>query len=99
MTWTLVFALAAAAYSFKVIGLVVIGERQMPPVIERCLVLIPAALFAAIIVKDTFSVGQDLVIDARVVGIAAAVIATWRRAPMVLVIVLACAVTALVRAI
>ena len=30
MTWTLVLVLAAAAYSFKVLGLIVIGRRQLP---------------------------------------------------------------------
>ena len=30
MTWTLVLVLAAAAYSFKVVGLIVIGRRQLP---------------------------------------------------------------------
>jgi hypothetical protein len=30
VTWTLVLVLAAAAYSFKVIGLIVIGRRQLP---------------------------------------------------------------------
>ena len=37
MTWTLVVLLAAGAYFFKVLGLVVIGDRPLPPVLERCL--------------------------------------------------------------
>ena len=65
MTWTLVLLLAAAAYSFKVVGLIVIGRRQLPAPLERCLALIPAALIAALIVNGTFADGQDLVIDAR----------------------------------
>ena len=72
MTWTLVLLLAAAAYSFKVLGLVVIGRRQLPATLERCLALIPAALIAALIVNDTFADGKDLVIDARAAGVAAA---------------------------
>lgn len=98
MTWTLVLVLGLAAYVFKVTGLVVIGARRMPPVVERCLALIPAALLAALIVKDTFSIGQELVLDARAVGVAAAALAAWRRAPIVAVIVVGAAVTALVRA-
>lgn len=99
MTWTLVLALAAGAYACKVAGLVLIGDRTLPPAVQRCLALIPAALIAALVVKDTVSVGQDLVIDARLAGVTAAVVATWRRAPLVLVIVVGAAVTALVRAI
>ncbi len=99
MTWTLVVVLAAGAYFFKVLGLVVIGDRTLPPVLERCLGLIPAALIAALVVKDTFSVGQDLLLDARAAGVGAAAIAAWRKAPLILVIVIGAGVTAAVRAI
>jgi branched-subunit amino acid transport protein len=99
MSWTLVIALGLGAYAFKVLGLVVIGARSLPPVVERCLALIPAALLSALIVKDTFSVGQELVLDARAAGVAVAALATWRRAPIPVVIVLGSGVTALVRAV
>jgi branched-subunit amino acid transport protein len=98
MTWTLVLVLAAGAYFFKVLGLVVVGDRPLPPVLERCLGLIPAALIAALIFKDTFSIGQHLQIDARVAGVGAAVIAAWRRAPLIVVLVVGAGVTAAVRA-
>lgn len=98
MTWALILLLAAGAYAFKVLGLVIIGDRPLPAVLERCLNLIPAALIAALIVKDTFSVGQHLQIDARAAGVGAAVVAAWRRAPLILVIVIGAAVTAAVRA-
>jgi branched-subunit amino acid transport protein len=98
MTWGLIFALAAGAYSFKLIGYIGLGQRPLPPVVDRCLALIPAALIAALIAKDTFAVGQHLQIDARVVGVAAATIAVWRRAPFVVVVVIAAVVTATVRA-
>ncbi len=98
MTWTLVLVLAAGAYFFKVLGLVVIGDRTLPPMLDRCLGLIPAALIAALVVKDTFSVGQHLQLDARAAGVGAAAIAAWRKAPLILVIVIGAAVTAAVRA-
>lgn len=97
MSWTLVLALAATAYAFKVLGLVVLGGRRLPAVVERCSALIPAALIAALVVKDTFSSGQHLEIDARVAGVAVAVIAAWRRAPLLVVIVAGAATTALLR--
>lgn len=98
MSWTLVLALGAGAYAFKVLGLVVVGARSLPAVVQRCLALIPAALLSALIVKDTFSVGRELVLDARAAGVAVAVLAAWRRAPIVVVIVLGSVVTAVVRA-
>jgi branched-subunit amino acid transport protein len=97
MTWTLVLLLAAAAYGFKVLGLIVIGRRQLPLTLERCLALIPAALIAALIVNDTFADGKALVLDARAAGVAVAALAAWRRAPLIVVIVLGAAVTATVR--
>lgn len=97
MTWTLVLALFAGAFAFKVTGLVILGGRTLPAVIDRCLALIPAAVVTALVVKDTFSVGQELVVDARAAGIAVATVAAWRRAPLIVVIVLGAAVTAVVR--
>jgi branched-subunit amino acid transport protein len=97
MTWTLVLALAAAAYAFKVLGLIVIGRRALPSALERCLALIPAALIAALVVNDTFAAGKDLVLDARAAGVAAAALAVWRRAPLIVVVVIGAAVTAAVR--
>jgi branched-subunit amino acid transport protein len=61
------------------------------------LALIPAAVVSALVMKDTFTTGQDLVLDARALGIAVAGIAAWRKAPLIVVIVLGAAVTALVR--
>lgn len=98
MTWTFVFVLAATAYGFKVLGLVLVGDRQLPPILDRCLALIPAALIAAIVVKDTFSIGQHLQLDARVAGVAAAAVAAWRKAPLIAIIVIGAAVTAALRA-
>jgi branched-subunit amino acid transport protein len=97
VTWTLVLLLAAAAYTFKVLGLIVIGRRPLPGALERCLALIPAALIAALVVNDTFADGKDLVIDARAAGVAAAAMAAWRRAPLIVVIVVGAAVTATLR--
>ncbi len=98
MTWTLVLVLAAGAFMFKVLGVVILGGRTLPPVLDRCLALIPAALIASIVVKDTFSTGQHLVVDARAAGVGVAVLAAWRKAPLPVVIVLGAAVTAAIRA-
>lgn len=97
MTWTLVLALAAGAYACKAAGVLVIGSRRLPPALDRCLALVPAALISALIVKDTFSTGTELVLDARAAGVTVAAVAAWRRAPLIVVIALGAAVTALVR--
>jgi len=97
VTWTLIILLTLGAYAFKVTGLVFLGGRSLPPMFERCLALIPAAVVTALVMKDTFTNGQELVLDARALGIAVAGIAAWRKAPLIVVIVLGAAVTALAR--
>ena len=69
MSWGVLLALAACAYGFKLLGLVIIGSRPLPAVVDRCLLLVPAALLSALVVKDVFSSGQDLVLDARAGGL------------------------------
>lgn len=98
MSWMVVFGVAAGAYAFKVLGLVVIGDRKLPTTLERCLTLIPAAMIAAIIVNNTFSTGRHLQVDARAAGVATAVVLAWRRAPFVAIIFSGAAITALIRA-
>jgi branched-subunit amino acid transport protein len=98
MSWWLVIGLSVGAYVFKVSGLVVIGTRKLPAPLERCLILIPAALLAALVVKDTFSTAHQLAFDARSAGLTVAVIAAWRKAPLIVVVILAAGTTALIRA-
>lgn len=99
MSWWLVLSLGAGAYACKAIGVVVLGGRRLPDSLQRCLGLIPPAMLGALIVTNTFASGRSLVVDARAAGVAAAALATWRRVPFPLVIVLASAVTALLRAV
>jgi branched-subunit amino acid transport protein len=97
MSWTFVLSLAVCAYGLKLLGAVIIGQREMPLVVQRCLLLIPAALLAGLIAKDTFTTGQNYAIDARAAGLAVAVLATWRKLPFVVVIVAGVGTTALIR--
>jgi uncharacterized membrane protein len=97
MSWALVLALSGAAYGLKLLGAVIIGQRTMPPAIERCLLLIPAALLAGLIAKDTFTTGQSIGIDARAVGLAVAAVATWKKLPFAVIIVLGVGTVAVIR--
>ncbi|MFM8602296.1 MAG: AzlD domain-containing protein [Actinomycetota bacterium] len=97
MSWWLVIWLSAGAYLLKLLGLVVLGGRKLPATVNRCLVLIPAALLAALIMKDTLTTGQEIVVDARLAGVSVAAAATLRRLPMTAVLVLGVGTTALVR--
>lgn len=99
MSWALVLSLGAVAYALKAAGALVFGRRRMPPALQRCLLLIPAALLAALITKDVFTTGRELAFDARVVGLAVAVVLSWRRAPFAVTVFVGVGATALLRAV
>jgi hypothetical protein len=99
MSWWALLVLVAAAYGLKALGLVVLGPRAVEGPALRLAALLPAALLPALVVVNTFAGDRRLVLDARAVGLTVAVVATWRRAPFVVVVGLAAASTALVRAV
>jgi branched-subunit amino acid transport protein len=66
-------------------------------VLSRCLVLIPAALLAALVFNGTFTDAQSIAVDERAIGLLVAIIAAWRKLPLIVVVVLAAATTALLR--
>jgi hypothetical protein len=97
VSWAAVLGLAAGAYALKLLGLVGLGPRARGRWLGAA-ALLPAALLPALIVVQTFGAERSLVLDARAAGLAVALVAVWRRAPFVVVVVLAAAVTAGVRA-
>ena len=99
MSWWAIVALGVGAYALKVAGLVVLGPRAVEGRALRLAALLPAALLPALVVVNTFGGDRQLVLDARAAGLAVAVIATWRRAPFIVVVVAAVVTTALVRAV
>lgn len=90
--------LAVTVYVLKAAGPLILGGRALPPRVARLTGLLPVPLLAALIVTSTVAADESLVFDARVAGLAAAAVALWRRLPFVVVVVLAGAVTAGVRA-
>jgi branched-subunit amino acid transport protein len=84
-------------FALKSAGPLVLGDRALPQRVQSVVDLLPAALLAALALVSTVGDGQALVIDARLVGLVVAGVALWRRAPFVVVIVLASAATALIR--
>ena len=97
MSWPLLLLLAAGSYGLKALGVTALGsvvERKLGPVVA----LLPAALFSALVVVMTFEEAGELVLDSRVAGVAVGAVATWRRAPLLVVVGAAMAVTAGLRA-
>ena len=98
MTWLIVALLAAGVWIQRLLGMFV-GARVLErrPGLARLATLIPAAVVMAVIVQLTFGVAGSLRIDARALGMVAASVLVWRRAPFVVVVIAAAAVTALAR--
>jgi len=97
MSWALVIWLSVGACAFKMLGFVVVGSRKLPEVLSRCLVLIPAALLAALVFNGTFTDAHVISVDERAVGLLVAIVAAWRKLPLIIVVVLAAATTAVMR--
>jgi branched chain amino acid efflux pump len=97
--WVAVGAVGAGTMAIKAAGPVLLGGRTLPPRLQDLIVLLGPALLAALVAINTFGEDRSLTVDARALGLAAAAIAVWRRAPALLVVVVAAAVTAVARAV
>ncbi|MEV5318501.1 AzlD domain-containing protein [Streptomyces sp. NPDC052687] len=97
-TWIAIAVTAAGCYAVKLAGLLVPAGALERPLVRRLAALLPVALLAALTAQQTFAAGQTLVLDARAAGVAAAGVALVLRAPFLLVVTVAVAVTAGVRA-
>ena len=98
-TWVVVALVGAGTVAIKAAGPVLLGGRALPERLHALIVLLAPALLAALVAINTLSGDRRLVVDARLLGVAAGAVAVWRRAPVLLVVVVAAAVTALARAI
>lgn len=99
MSWLAIALLAVGAYGAKVFGVMVLGRLSngFAARLDPLTSLIPAALFSALVVVQTFGADDRMVVDARLVGVGIGAVAVWRRAPFVIVVGVAMATTALVR--
>jgi branched chain amino acid efflux pump len=96
--WLVVVLTSVGTLALKAAGPVLLGGRPLPDRLSGVVTLVGPALLAALVSIGTFADGQRLVLDARVLGVAAAAVAIKLRAPVLLVVVIAAGVTAAVRA-
>jgi branched-subunit amino acid transport protein len=96
--WITVGVLAVATAAIKAAGPVLLGGRDLPPAAIGVISLLAPALLGALVVTQTFAgEGRELVVDARIAGVAAAAVAMWMRASMLVAMIVAACVAALVR--
>jgi branched-subunit amino acid transport protein len=96
--WVTVGVLAVATATIKAAGPVLLGGRELPEAAMGVISLLAPALLGALVVTQTFAgEGRHLVLDARAAGVAAAGVALWLRASMLVAMIVAALVAALVR--
>jgi Branched-chain amino acid transport protein (AzlD) len=97
MIWAGLLVASAACYGLKLAGLSLPARWLQDARIHRTVPLLPVALLAALIATQTFSLGQQLVLDVRAAALGMALVAVLLRAPFLVVIVVAAATAALLR--
>ena len=95
--WIAVFAACIGCYAAKLAGASVPHDILDRPVVKATSDAIPIALLSALVAVQTFAVGQTLVVDARLAGVLAAVVALLLRAPFIVVVLVAAATAAALR--
>jgi branched-subunit amino acid transport protein len=95
--WAIIFGLAAFSYLLRVAGPLLIQPDSVPTWLARVLPYLAPAVLAALVVAGMFTTGRSLTVDARAVGLVAALAAAFMKLPALAIIVLAAAATAVVR--
>ncbi len=96
--WLTVAVVGAVSVSMKVLPALLLGGREVPAVVTGIFEALAPALLAALVVTQTFGGDEELVLDPRAAGLAAAAVAVAARAPVVAVAVVAAVAAAIVRA-
>lgn len=97
--WTTVLLASALSFALKYLGYLVPHQLLDGPVVSRVTSMLPVALLSALVAVQSFnSTGGALVLDARAAGLAVAGTALLLRAPFLLVVILAAATAAALRA-
>ena len=95
--WTVVLVVGLATVALKAGGPLLLGGNELPPRLAAVVGLLAPALLAALVAVQILGGDRELVLDARVVGLAAAVAALLLRAPLLVVVAAAALATALAR--
>lgn len=97
--WILIAAMAVVTAVIKATGPILLGGRELPDRAASVIALMAPVLLAALVVTSTFADGRHLQVGASTAGVAVAGVLIWRRHSIVLSVVVAAAVTALIRAV
>jgi branched-subunit amino acid transport protein len=97
VTWVVLAVVGAATVAFKAAGPVLLGARALPPRVASVVEVLAPAMLAALVVTQAVGGERELVLDERVLGLAAGAVAVVLRAPLVVVMATAAVTAALAR--
>jgi branched-subunit amino acid transport protein len=93
--WIAIVATGLGCYGLKLAGMLLPSRALARPRVRRFAELVPVALLTALVAVQALAHGRALTLDGpRLAGLSAAVIALLLRAPFLVVLAVAAAVTA-----
>ena len=96
--WVTIAVLAIGTIAIKAVGPIVVGGRELSPRARAVVVLVAPSLLAALVLYETLvGEGGGLALDERLAGVFAAAAALLFRLPMLAVITVAAAASAVAR--
>lgn len=95
--WFWILVACALAFLTKLAGYLVPAQWMDNPRMSRVAGTLTIGLLASLTAVNTFAAGQQLVLDARIVALAAAAVALFLRAPFLLVVLAGALAAALAR--
>ena len=98
MSWAAVIVTSLLAWVEKYLGHLVPESWVAEPRVARAAALLPVGLLAALIAVSTVVGNGEVSVDARLAGVAAALTALLLRAPFLVVLLVAAATAAALRA-
>jgi hypothetical protein len=98
-TWIVIAALTVGTLAMRAAGPLTTGGRQPSERAIGVTRLVAPAILAGLVVYETLNRdGDGIAFDARLAGLGAAIVAILARAPVLVVVLVAAAATALARA-
>ena len=97
MSWLVIAVVGTMTMLFKASGPVLLGRRELPARVAAVVEVLAPAMLAALVVTQTVGGDRELLLDERLLGVAAGGIAVWLRAPLLAVMAVAATTAALVR--
>lgn len=86
--WVWVLLSCATAYGVKLAGYLLPRSVLERPVIRQTTAALTVGLLASLVVTNTVVSGHSLSLDSRLLALAVAGLALWRKAPFIVVVIL-----------